>query len=119
MHVLVSPRGSVSIMPTVALAMSGEMKTFNCAAEGGPDNIFEWMFRGSVVFNEPVYTVAADQSTFGMYICRVSNGAGSDSDNLTLFCMLLWMYVYVCVCVHVRACACACVYESPLLLLTL
>ena len=89
MYVLVSPRGSVSIMPTAALAVSGDMRTFTCTADGGPNNTFEWLFKDSVVFTGSVYTVTADESTFGMYTCQVSNGAGYDSNISTLFCKLL------------------------------
>ena len=73
-------------MPPVVLEVGGGVATFNCTADGGPNNMFEWLFMDSVVFIGPMYTVYANETTFGDYTCQVSNDAGSDSDTSTLFC---------------------------------
>ena len=73
-------------MPPVVLEVGGGVATFNCTADGGPYNMFEWLFMDIVVFTGPMYTVYANETTFGDYTCRVSNDAGSGSDTSTLFC---------------------------------
>ena len=68
--------------------------TFTCRAQGGPNNIFEWTFNGSVLTDANI-TSTNLQSTLtisnvsasngGEYTCTVSNLAGNASNSSTLY----------------------------------
>ena len=97
---------SLTVSPAVVLAPSeqttdnGSTITINCTAEGGPDNIFQWMLVGEpsmmLSSGEDLSISSSDSYSVlnisnvnatqhgGVYRCVVSNGAGNDSDNGTL-----------------------------------
>ena len=96
---------SLAVSPAVVLAPSeqttynGSTITINCTAEGGPDNVFQWIQVGepmllssgenlNISSNESysVLTISNINATQhgGVYRCVVSNAAGNDSDNGTL-----------------------------------
>ena len=71
-----------------------EVHNFTCQAQGGPDNIFEWTFDGSVLTNVNIASTSMQStltinnisaSSSGEYTCTVSNLAGSASNSSTLY----------------------------------
>ena len=56
--------------------------TFNCSAQGGPGNTYQWQRSGTYLDNETMQTLAITQISAadgGEYTCVVSNAAGNDS----------------------------------------
>ena len=51
-HVTVSPGGSVAVSPEMVIADVGGTVTFNCSAQGGPDNTYQWQNDGEDLMNE-------------------------------------------------------------------
>ena len=58
---------------------------FTCTAEGGPDNVYEWLFDGSIInfpdqtstpFNSTLTISLVDVSNGGIYTCQVTNDGG-------------------------------------------
>ena len=94
----VSPE--VIVVPSEQTTDNGSTITINCTAEGGPDNVFQWMLVGepsmslssgedlAISFSDSysVMTISNVNATQhgGVYRCVVSNGAGNDSNNGTL-----------------------------------
>jgi hypothetical protein len=77
--VAVSPEGSVSTEPPVALANQTTNVTFTCGGMGGPDNTFQWSHNGQDLSGEtsPSLTITnITASDRGNYSCNVSNRAG-------------------------------------------
>ena len=84
---LVSPAGSVLVIPSSTNSQVGGVITLSCGASGGPDNAFVWTRSrdGEVVSNQPVVNISI--STFmdgGMYTCNVSNHAGFEMDDSSI-----------------------------------
>ena len=76
---------------------NGSTITIKCLAEGGPDNMFQWIARGDIIASRSdvsisdgsqlsVLSISNVNATEdgGEYRCVVSNAAGNDSDNATL-----------------------------------
>ena len=83
--VAVSPLGSVVIQPMVASVSFQDTHVFTCTAEGGPNNVYEWLFDGSPInfpdqtstpFNSTLTISSVDVSNGGIYTCQVTNDGG-------------------------------------------
>ena len=85
------------VSPSRQTTNNGSTITIKCLAEGGPDNMFQWITRGDIIASGSDVSIsdgsqlsvlsisnvnATDDG--GEYRCVVSNGAGNDSDNATL-----------------------------------
>lgn len=82
---IVSPSGSVSVFPRSTTLSIGSKVTLVCTANGGPNNIFSWARSGTPVATTSVLNVTIASATDGgLFLCTVSNAAGSDSAS-TLF----------------------------------
>ncbi len=97
--ITVSPLGSVEATPDNQTVAYNGTATFNCTAEGGPNNIFRWIrdtpsFQSDiidlsdfddleVISTEPELTLPL--STGGYYSCVVFNDAGYGYDTVTLY----------------------------------
>ena len=85
---LVSPEGSVSVSPLNMVFERGNNVTFNCTAEGGLGNTYQWQRNGTNLDNETMQTLAITQISVNdgdQYTCVVSNAAGNDSASTSLF----------------------------------
>ena len=83
-----SPEGSVAVSPEMVIADVGGTVTFNCSAQGGPDNTYQWQNDGSDLMNETDTTLIISNITAmngGNYTCVVSNAAGNDSATAVLY----------------------------------
>ena len=83
-----SPEGSVSVSPLNMVFQRGSDATFNCTAEGGPGNTYQWQRNGANLDNETMQTLAITQISVNdgdQYTCIVSNAAGNDSASTSLF----------------------------------
>ena len=83
-----SPEGSVSVSPLNMAFERGQDVTFNCTAQGGPGNTYQWQRNGTNLDNETMQTLAITQITVNdgdEYTCIVSNVAGNDSASTSLF----------------------------------
>ena len=88
MYVAVSPEGSVSVSPEMEIAVVGGTVTFNCSAQGGPDNTYQWQNDGEDLMNETDTTLTVSNISAingGNYTCVVSNAAGNDSATAVLY----------------------------------
>ena len=47
-----SPEGSVAVSSKMEIAVVGGTVTFNCSAQGGPDNTYQWQKDGEDLMNE-------------------------------------------------------------------
>ena len=87
----------VVVSPSRQTTNNGSTVSIECLAEGGPDNMFEWIARGDTLTSGSdvsisdgshlsVLSISNVNATEdgGEYRCVVSNAAGSDSDNATL-----------------------------------
>ena len=82
-----SPEDSVSVSPLNMVFSRGDNVTFNCLAQGGPDNTYQWQRNGTDLDNETMQTLTIYQISAtdgGEYTCVVSNAAGNDSANILL-----------------------------------
>ena len=87
-----SPEGSVSTEPPVALANQTTNVTFTCGGMGGPDNTFQWSRNGQDLSGEtsPSLTITnITASAEGNYSCEVSNRAGFGSSISSLIGMFM------------------------------
>ena len=93
-HFAVSPEGSVLLDPVNPTRSFQETHTFNCKAQGGPNNTFEWAFNGSAptdanitsTYLQSTLTISnVSASNGGEYTCTVSNLAGNASNSSTLY----------------------------------
>ena len=85
---LVSPEGSVSVSPLNMVFERGNNVMFNCTAEGGPGNTYQWQRNGTNLDNETMQTLAITQISVNdgdQYTCIVSNAAGNYSATTSLF----------------------------------
>ena len=83
----VSPEGSVSVFPLNMVFNRGDHVTFNCSAQGGPGNSYQWQWNGTDLDNETAQTLTVSQISAadgGEYTCVVSNAAGNDSASTLL-----------------------------------
>ena len=83
-----SPEGSVAVSPKMVIADVGGTVTFNCSAQGGPDNTYQWQNDGSDLMNETDTALIVSNITAmngGNYTCVVSNAAGNDSATAVLY----------------------------------
>ena len=83
-----SPEGNVSVSPLNMAFERGQDVTFNCTAQGGPGNTYQWQRNGTNLVNETTQTLAFNEISANdgdEYTCIVSNVAGSDSASTSLF----------------------------------
>ena len=83
-----SPEGSVAVSPEMVIADVGGTVTFNCSAQGGPNNTYQWRKNGSDLMDETDTTLIISNITAmngGSYTCVVSNAAGNDSATALLY----------------------------------
>ena len=74
------------VSPVDMVFRRGQTVSFNCAAMGGPNNVYIWEKYGEIVANESVLTLMdIDASSGGDYTCTVSNLAGNESATTTLY----------------------------------
>lgn len=90
---VVSPLGSVSILPEFIISDFGDTVTFNCSAQGGPNNTISIVLYhdldsaielASGVEETSVTVTNIDTNDGGFYICTVSNLAGTSDAFSTL-----------------------------------
>ena len=75
----------------------GQELNLTCTAEGGPNNIYEWILNGAKLEESEVISITskADSSILsvgsvdaashkGTYTCNVTNADGSDQDTQTV-----------------------------------
>ena len=73
--------------PTV-LANFSSIVNITCSAQGGPNNMFEWSKQGVIVSNSDVLELTMiTGSDGGLYVCNVTNDAGSDTANTSVIGM--------------------------------
>ena len=85
---LVSPNGTVIVMPTMRTASVNSRVTFSCAAKGGPSNTMQWSFSGTDLPGEHSASLSitrVDAANGGNYTCTVRNRAGVEQDTAELF----------------------------------
>ena len=83
-----SPEGSVAVSPEMVIADVGGTVIFNCSAQGGPDNTYQWQNDGEDLMNETDANLIVSNITArngGNYTCVVSNAAGNDSVTAVLY----------------------------------
>ena len=83
-----SPEGSVAVSSKMEIAVVGGTVTFNCSAQGGPDNTYQWQNDGEDLINETDTTLTLNNISAmngGNYTCVVSNAAGNDSATAVLY----------------------------------
>ena len=83
-----SPEGSVFVSPLNMVFERGQDVTFNCTAQGGPGNAYQWQRNGTNLDNETTQTLAFSEITVNYgdeYTCIVSNAAGSGNASTSLF----------------------------------
>ena len=87
----------VVVSPSTQTTNNGSTVSIECLAEGGPDNVFQWIAGGDTLTSRidvnisngsrlSVLSISNVNATEdgGEYRCVVSNAAGNDSDNATL-----------------------------------
>ena len=94
----ISPYDNVSLTGPFYL-VTGEEVSYNCTANGAPDNVHVWMINGIEIANNEQYTIntiISDLSSFSELIilsvdaakdqgtihCKVSNLGGSGEDEI-------------------------------------
>ena len=83
-----SPEGSVSVSPINMVFERGNNATFNCTAQGGPGNTYQWQRNGTNLDDETTQTLAITRISVNdgdEYTCIVSNVAGNDTASTSLF----------------------------------
>ena len=86
---VVSPLGSIEISPSINItATFNSTVTITCSAEGGPNNMFQWIKQGIdsevVTNNSDLEFPLITGSDGAVYECTVSNAAGRETRNVTL-----------------------------------
>lgn len=84
----VSPQTSVSISPLNQTISESSNTFLVCTSEGGPNNTYQWQVNGTDIMEETSAVLVLSNvqaSTGGMYICVVSNAAGSDNTGTYVF----------------------------------
>ena len=86
--------------PTVLTSFSST-ETITCLAEGGPNNMFEWSKQGVTVSNSDVLELTMiTGSDGGVYVCTVTNDAGSDTATTSVTGMYFINFNLTTVMVH-------------------
>ena len=76
------------VSPDQMLVDVGDSLTFNCSAQGGPGNVYEWIPNGEILSNQSENTLQLINITVseaGEYVCWVSNNAGIEIATATLY----------------------------------
>ena len=84
---IVSPEGSVMVMPLTVTTQLGVVVTLTCETNGGPGNAFMWtkFLEYEVVANSSVLDISVTTAfDGGVYSCNVSNAAGYEEANVTI-----------------------------------
>ena len=85
---LVSPEGSVIVIPLIpTLSVNGTV-TFICVALGGPSNVFQWSLNGVDLPGENgtmLSITGVNAADGGTYTCTVSNAAGMGQGSAVLY----------------------------------
>ena len=83
---VVSPQGSVSVMPPEDVLTSfNSTVNITCLADGGPNNMLEWRKQGVIVSNSDVLELTMiTGSDGGLYVCNVTNDAGYGTANTSV-----------------------------------
>ena len=84
---IVSPEGSVMVMPPTFNSQLGVVVTLTCEASGGPGNALLWtkFLEYEVVANNSVINISVTTAfDGGVYSCNVSNAAGYEEANVTI-----------------------------------
>ena len=91
---VVSPAGSVFVSPFGNVRTNfNSTVSLTCSAQGGPNNMFEWSKQGVIVSNSDVLELTMiTGSDGGLYVCNVTNDAGSDTANTSV----IGMYFITC-----------------------
>ena len=92
---VVSPSGTIQVDPVVQTAKTGTVITFNCSAEGGPNNTYYWTHDNCGINNLSRLDILSEKSTLtlesingtdgGLYTCIVINEAGYGNSTVTLY----------------------------------
>ena len=92
---VVSPSGTIQVDPVVQTAKTGTVITFNCSAEGGPNNTYYWTRDNSDISNLSRLDILSEKSALvlesingtdgGLYTCIAVNEAGYDNSTVTLY----------------------------------
>ena len=70
---LVSPAGSISIVPNAISTSFGLSERLDCMDQGGPNNTFQWTLQGQVISNiSHLHFPFITGSDGGQYTCRVT-----------------------------------------------
>lgn len=83
---IASPAGSVVILPIIENALPNAISIFICAALGGPENMYQWIYTrdSGVVSNTNELSLSSTAIIGGTYQCFTRNQAGMNSANATL-----------------------------------
>lgn len=84
---LVSPEGSVQVMPTFINGRQGGTAQFTCNTTGGPGNQFTWrrVSTNTIVSTGSILILSRlNVSSGGDYQCSVENLAGRENATVTL-----------------------------------
>ena len=85
---VVSPADSVMVDHPTVLTNFNLTESITCSAQGGPNNMFEWSKQGVIVSNSDVLELTMiTGSDGGLYVCNVTNDAGSDTANTSVIGM--------------------------------
>ena len=85
---LVSPNGTVVVMPVRRIVSVSGHVAFSCVAEGGPNNTIQWSLSDANLpgENDASFSVTrVDAANGGNYTCTVRNRAGVEQDTAELF----------------------------------
>ena len=76
------------VSPDQMLVDVADNLTFNCSAQGGPGNMYEWFHNGEFLSGQSqnaLQLINIAVSNAGEYECRVSNNAGMENATATLY----------------------------------
>lgn len=80
--------GSATISPGDTLVEFSDNITFQCGAQGGPDNMYQWSLNNITLSSQTSRTLQLFSITLydaGKYTCTVSNIAGMDNASAILY----------------------------------
>ena len=92
-----SPEDGVLIKPSANVPTSfNATESITCLARGGPNNMFEWSKQGMIVSKSDVLQLTMiTGSDGGLYVCNVTNDAGSGTANTSVIGMYSILLLYV------------------------